>query len=1064
MNLADLSIKRPVFITSVVVLMLVAGLMMMSKLPVDLFPNVTFPVVVVSVPYHGAAPSEIETLIAKPIEDEVSTIAGIKRLSAIAQEGVGQVVIEFNLNVDIKFAENEVRDAVTRAKRNLPEDIDEPLIKRVDPADQPILILSVSTPNMKPQEAYDLADQVVKPKLEQVNQVGQVEIYGGRKREIHVNLDRTKLREYDISAAQVAQKIQISGQNIPLGKTIDPKKELVYRSMGQFQKIDEIKNVVVNFIGNDVPVTVKDVGAVDDDLVDETSRSFTSGQKALFLYAYKQSGANTVEVVDALKKKIDKINPEIAKNYNGAKITILRDGAQWIRANVEDVTETILIGILLAVIVVYLFLASGRSTFITSLALPNSLIGGFILMSIAGFSINIMSLLALSLAVGLLIDDAIVVRENIFRHLEMGKKPIQAALEGTGEVRLAVIATTFTVIAVFGPVGFLQGVVGQFFKEFGLTVCFAMLISLFDAMTVAPMLSAYLASKAEHDRKGGFVRTYILNPFDRLHVYLENQYEKIIKIVIRHPLKTLGAGVGIFIFSIYVSGFVTKTFLPPQDAGEFTVGLNMQPGTSIEQMTEVALAVDKIVRQNPEVQVTALTVGNQDGEASKAESYVKLVPYKQRSLNTSEVKQKIRDQLKDYAYATPTVKDYDAIGAGQRPFNVNIVGTDQKQLEQAGLKLLEKLKKYPGLKDVDISFRPGKPEFQVKFDKYKQEQLGISTVAAGQELRTLVDGAKTTPTKFRENDKEYDIRVRLKEDQRDLKKFFNQTYIPNVNYKLVPLSKVATPVDTEGPSKITRQDRVRYVQVNGDIAPGAGFADILRDVSRMLKEDPDTRLPEGTDFVFIGQAENFQELGQNMAIAMGLGVLFIYFVLASLYESFITPFTIMLALPLAICGSFFSLAIAHQSLNIFSWIGVIMLLGVSTKNSILLVDYTNQLIQEGKSRAEALVIAGRTRLRPILMTSIALVAGTIPLAIGLNEASKQRTSMGVAIIGGLVSSTLLTLVIVPAAFTYIDTFRLWSLNLMKRLFAPKDAHVATASNGKHNTSTEANEQSYEQGI
>ncbi len=1039
MNLADLSIRRPVFITSVVILMLIAGTIMMSRLPVDLFPNVTFPVVVVNVPYRGAGPSEVETLIAKPLENEISTISGIKRLSAIAREGVGTVIAEFNLDVDIKYAENQVRDAVTRAKPNMPDDIEEPLIRRVDPADQPILILSVKSEGMKDEQLYDLADEVIRPRLEQVNQVGLVDIFGGRKREIQVALDRNKLRTHEISAVQVAQRIQASGENIPLGKSKDEKNELVFRSLGEFKSLDEIKKVVVNFFGNDVPVTVADIGLVQDGLVDETSRTYVNGEKSLFIFVYKQSGSNTLAVVNALKKRVEQINQDFKKLGQKSEISMVRDGSKWISNNVIDVTETIIIGIILAIVVVYFFLASGRSTFITSLALPNSLIGGFILMSIAGFSINIMTLLALTLAVGLLIDDAIVVRENIFRHLEMGKTPLQAALEGTGEVRLAVIATTFTIIAVFGPVGFLQGVVGQFFKEFGLTVCFAMMISLFDALTIAPMLSAYLASKHEHDKEnvGWFKKKFIL-PFDRFQTRLEDLYESVLKKVVERPLLTLGISFLIFVGSIMTAGLVTKTFLPPQESGEFMVGLTLPPGTSLEKMAQLSLEVDNILRQNKEVEVTALTVGNADGESNVADFYVKLVPPKQRSLNTSETKEKIRGQLKPYESAVPTVKDYDAVGGGMRPFNVNLVGTDQKQLEQLGIKLLEKLKKYPGLKDVDINFRPGKPELQIKFDQAKQQEMGISTILSGSELRTQIDGATTA--KYRENDREYDIRVRLQEDQRDLKADFNETYIQNINGRLIALNKVSDPVLTEGPSKITRQNRARYVQVNGDVAPGSGFGDILKDVERMLKEDEDTKLPEGFDYVFVGQAENFQELGQNMAMAMLLGIIFIYFVLASLYESFVTPLTIMLALPLAICGSFFALAVANESLNIFSWIGIIMLLGVSTKNSILLVDYANQLMREGLDQKAALVKSGKVRLRPILMTTIALVAGTVPLAIGLNEASQQRTSMGVAIIGGLVSSTLLTLVVIPAAYIYIERFRVWSLNLMKRIFSPADVN------------------------
>lgn len=1048
MNLADLSIKRPVFITSVVILMLVSGLMFLKRMPVDLFPDVTFPVVVTSVPYRGSGPAEVETLIAKPLEDEISTIAGLKRLSANAQEGVGVVIAEFDLDVDINWAEEQVKTAVTRAKRNLPNDIEEPIIRRVDPADQPILIMSL-TADLDDQKLFDLADQVIKPQLEQVRQVGQIAIFGGREREIHVELDRRKLNQYEISATQVAGRIQASGENIPLGKTYDSQSEMVYRSMGQFETTDEIQNIVLNFIGNDVPVTVKDIGTVNDTLEDETTRAYVNGKKSLFILGFKQSGANTIAVVDSLKKKMEQINTTIQKNYNGAQLSIVRDGAKAIRDNVYDVTETIIIGILLAVIVVFFFLGSGRSTFITSLALPNSLIGAFILMYIAGFSINLMTLLAMVLAVGLLIDDAIVVRENIFRHLEMGKSPIKAALEGTGEVRLAVIATTLAVIAVFGPVGFLQGVVGQFFKEFGLTVCFAMLISLFDAMTIAPMLSAYLASKSEHDTTNpGFVKKYLLMPFDRFQTWLEDIYENVIKWVIKRPLMTLFMSVVVFVISIFAATFVTSTFLPASDTGEFMVGLSMPPGTSIEKMTEVGFKVDEIIRSNPEVEITALMVGNSDGEASNSNTYVKLKPYEQRKgTTTTDIKNKVREQLKEFEYATPTVKDYDPVGGGLRPFNVNITGTDQKKLEDIALKVLDKLKKSGKLSDPDINFRPGKPEFQVKFDQAKMQQLGISTITAGTELRTLVDG--TVAAKFREKDREYDIRVRLQDDQRDLKEYFAQTSIPNINGKLVPLSRISEPVETVGPSKITRQNKIRYVQINGDIAPGAGMGDITAEVTRMLTVDEDTKLGDDMNFTFVGQAENFQELGINMMIAIALGVLFIYFVLASLYESFITPFTIMLALPLAISGSFFALLVTNESMNIFSWIGIIMLLGVSTKNSILLVDYTKQLSEQGLSRDEALIKAGRTRLRPILMTTIALVAGMIPLAIGLNEASKQRTSMGIAAIGGLISSTLLTLVVVPAAYSYIERFRIWSLSKIKSIFAPHDPNKSMGANHGH---------------
>ncbi len=1054
MSLAETSIKRPIFISSIIVMIIVVGLLSMSRLPVDLFPNVTFPVVTVTVPYPGSGPSEVETLVSKPMEEELSTLSGIKRLSSISQEGVSTVIAEFTLETDVKYAEQQVRDRAGAAKRKLPLDIQEPVIRRIDPADQPVLILALNA-QLGESQLFDLADEVVKPSLEQVNQVGLVEILGGRKREIQIQLDRAQLKAREISANTVAARVKSAGENIPIGKVDQKtKNEVVFRTLSEFKNLDEVKSVILTFFGSDVPTTVANVGSVVDTLVDETSRTFLNGNRSLFLYAYKQSGSNTVAVVDALKAKVEKLNKDLKLQNGAGSLTVVRDGSKWIRSNITDVKESILIGIGLAIIVVFFFLANARSTIITSLALPNSLIGAFILMAAFGFSINIMTLLALSLSVGLLVDDAIVVRENIFRHIEMGKSPMQAALDGTQQVRLAVIATTLAVIAVFGPVGFLKGVTGQFFREFGLTICFALAISLFDALTVAPMLSAYFAGRSEHGPRTG-ISKLLWSPvaaFSRFQDRLENYYERLLKFTVRSPGKVLLASFAIFVGSIYSAKFVAKTFLPTQDAGEFTLAIDLPPGSSLDQMTEAATEVDQILRANSEVAVSALTVGRQ-GEANVAEFYVSLVPRKERSLNTSGFKEKLREQLKKVSHLNPKVKDFDAVGAGQRPFNVNIIGTDFVALEKTGLELLKRLKSYPGLKDVDINFRPGKPEFQVVIDKGRAENLGVSTTLMGQELRTHVEGVKAA--KFRENGREYDIRVRLKEDQRNLRDGFQSTFVPNINNNLVRLSDVAKPVEAVGPTKINRQDRARYVQISGDITPGTGLAEILQDVGNTLEKD--IGLPTGMRYVFVGQAENFKELGESMAIAMGLGIIFIFFVLASLYESVVTPLTIMLALPLAICGSLFALFIAKESLNIFSMIGVIMLLGVATKNSILMVDYANQLVKEGAKLNDAIVKAGRTRLRPILMTTMALIAGTIPIAIGLNEASKQRTSMGVAIIGGLISSTLLTLVVVPAVYSYFERFRVWSLALLKRIFVAEspDSH-SVANRGDEGRGSEKN--------
>ncbi|MGE3611283.1 MAG: efflux RND transporter permease subunit [Bacteriovoracaceae bacterium] len=1026
-SFAKLSINRPIFITCIILVSVITGYLSLKSLPVDLFPDVTFPVVTVTTPYPGAGPREVETLVSKIFEEQFATISGVKSIRSVNQEGVSIVVTEFNFKTDIKYAEQQIRDKVSSARSKLPDDIKEPTIRRVDPADQPIVTIALRA-NMSEAELYDLANLTIKPKIEQINQVGLVEIIGGRKREVRVDLDLAKMKYRQVSALQVSDALSKAGQNIPSGKIdVTAKQETVFRTVGEFQNLNEISNTIVQFLGNDVPIVLSDVASVREGLEDEKNIGYVNGKRALFFDIYRQTGANTVAVADNIVKQVGILNETLSKSGKGIDLTIVRDGSKAIRDNIYDVEESIIIGIILTIIVVFFFLGSFRSTIITGLALPNSLLGAFILLAVAGFTINIMSLLALSLAVGLLIDDAIVVRENIFRHMEMGKDAKTASLEGTQEVMLAVIATTFTVIAVFGPIAFLQGVVGQFFKQFGLTVCFALMISLFDAITIAPMMSAYFAGKVvPHGQavltNSWYDRTFgkVLAWFNRFQDSLEDLYVKVLKVTLNHPLKTLAAGLVIFILSIFSLKFVPKTFLPPQDQGEFSVKLDLPPGTSLKEMNRLAETIDGVIRSHPEVYVSVLTVGTKEGEANKASFYVRLVPAKQRKINTIKMKEILRTEFRPYAYANVQVGDFDNVGAGQRPFSLNILGNDEKELARISGEVFQKMKNHPALKDVDLNYRPGKPEFQVIPDREKAERLGISTNILGMELRTLMEGQ--TPAVYRFQGEEYDIRVRLNEEQRNLQREFSRIYIPNINNRLIPVTSVAKGIQTTGPANITRQDRGRYYQIAADIAPnGPGMGGAIAEVHRIFAEE--VKLPSGMSYKFVGQAENFTELMTNMMIAMGLGILFIYLVLASLYESFVTPFTIMLVLPLAMCGAFYALLVTGASLDLFSMIGCVMLLGVATKNSIIFVDYTNQQLEQGVPLSEAILLAGKNRLRPILMTSLALIAGMIPIAIGLNEASKQRTSMGIALIGGLISSTLLTLIIVPAAYTYIEKFR-----------------------------------------
>lgn len=1144
MNIAAFSIKRPILISSLVILMLATGYISLKRIGVDLFPDVNIPFITIMTQYTGAGPEEIETLISKKIEEEVASISGLKRVSSDNQEGVSLVMCEFYLGQDIKEAEQQVRNKMGRVRGLLPEGIKEPLIQRFDPADQPIIRLSIAA-DMAPEKLYDYVEQRVKPRFEQVPSVGAVRISGGQKREIQVEVDRNQINANQMTLTWIANNLRSYGANVPVGKKESGDKEIAFRTMGRFETLKQIENTVVSFGGDaGSALLLKSVAKVSDGVEDPKSRAFLylpveedpidlNGKEidqtkmvrerkpALVLDIYKQSNANTVAVADGILKLVDKINedlrppamkslneiknllrkggktekiqeefkkieddpltkksPALAEKLNALKtqiakspratetadalravkseikkasaapeMALIRNTARWIKINVEDVRESIIIGVLLAVLVVYLFLGNSRSTIITGLALPNSLLGAFILMLAMGFTINVITLLALSLSIGLLVDDAIVVRENIFRKMEEGEHPVKAAETGTNEVLLAVVATTATVIAVFLPVGFLSGMVGQFLRQLGFTVVFAMIISLFDAITVAPMLSAYFGGSAHGEPN------WVIRHFNRFQNWLEATYSTIMRFTLRRPLVTVGVSIAVMLGNCASCGFVKKTFLPPNTQPEFLVSFEMPPGTSLDGSKKMAEEIETRLRTVPEVHLIASVAGSYSGLANKGELGVVLADRKWRNRETWQLKEVARDLLKDLAYAKVSVNDYSAVGGGvQYPLNLNISGENLDELDKYSQIVMAELKTIKDLSDISADFQTGKPEFQVQLDPERMQQVGVGPSAAGSELRLHVAGGVVG--KFYDNGLEYDIRMRLKENQRDLKTSFAQSFVPNLSQppRPIPLSILGKGVVKAGPSNISRQDRSRVIKIHANLAPGGAIGNAVDEAKKIL--DTKIRPPEGVRYIFWGQAEDLKELMENIMLAFGLALLFIYLVLASLYESFITPITIITAIPPAISGAFVSLAIFREQLNIFSMIGLIMLMGLVTKNSILLVDYALQRVRKGMSLNDAIFEAGKARLRPILMTSFAMIAGTLPLAMGLGEAAKQRTAMGIAIIGGLVFSTIMTLFFVPAVFGYIDRLREW---IEKRFRADydmslvgtygEDAHINVPTSG-----------------
>ena len=1050
MSLANVSIKRPIFMTSVIIAIMIAGYASYKSMSVDMFPDVSIPVVTVTTVYKGAGPAEIENLVSRPIEEEISTIAGIKRLTSRNFEGQSLVIVEFESSVDSKYAEQQVRDKINIAEAELPDNVEDSVITKFDPADSPILFLTVAA-DLDDAKMFDLADEIVKPRLEQVKNVGAIDIFGGREREIHVVLDRKKIRDREISVSQVAAQVAVSGENIPSGKVNRGQSELVFRGLGEFTNVQEINDTLVNLWGNEVPTRVGDIGKVVDTVEDEKTRAYYKGKKVLQLQVFRQSGSNTLEVVDSVKKQVAMISEQIKDMEGSPKVEVVIDTSTKIRDNVYDVYETIIIGIILTVLTVLFFLGSMRTTFITALSLPISLVGTFILLKFANFSINLVTLLALTLAVGLLIDDAIVVIENIYRRMELGEESAVAAERGTAEIQMAVFAITLVVMAVFVPVALMSGTIGQFLKSFGLTVAFSMAISLFVALTVMPMLTAYFAGEGHsiHHKPGNGIwdRTMgrLIHVFDKFQTWLENVYEKFIKLSLKYSKTTIFMTFLIFVGSVLSASKVAFEFIPDDDSGESQVTLEMKPGTNLGRTTEMAFEVDKILNKNEEVLFTLFTSGTQNNEMNKASFIVKLKD--DRKITTEQFREKIRGQLAHLSeIANPLVTKFDASGASQgQPITLNLVSPNNKALEEAANSLVKMMKADPRYKGVDSNYRSGKPEFQIKLKPGAAKEYGINTSVMGSELRAQVEGVEAA--KFRENGREYEVRVRVAEDQRDLKETFKDTYVPNINRKLVRLADIADGKEVGGPATIERQNRARYIQIVASPAPGVGLSELItKIVDHMTKGE--TKLPDDVRYSFAGDAENMQEMATSTLVAILAAVIMIYLILSSLYESFITPITIMVALPLAVSGAFLGLFLTGKTMNFFVILGLFMLVGVAGKNGILLVDFTKQLMDTGVDRFEALVQAGKTRLRPILMTSFALIAGYVPIVIGLNPASRTRTSMGIALIAGVLLSTVLTLIVIPSLFVYVDSFRIWA-NKLGAKFTSKKKSAPKHKNSSH---------------
>lgn len=1015
--LAAVSVKRPVFASVIVLVFVVVGLLGYTRLPVDRFPKVDFPTVSVVTRLDGATPKEIETEITDKIEEAVNTVSGIDEVRSSSTEGISQVLISFNLDKKVDVAAQEVRDRVTRILSTLPDDVDTPIVEKLDPDAEPIM--SISLVADKPvRDISELADKVVRRQLESVAGVGQLTLLGARKRQINLWLDPVRLKAFDLTALDVQQTLKQQNIQIPSGNVKSSGFESGLRVLGKAQSVDEIGQLIVREKNGGL-IRLQDVARVEDGAEELQTVARRNGQPAVTLSIRKQSGENTIAVVDAVKERLDEIRKTLPAGYT---IDVVRDNSLVIRTSTDAVKEHLVLGSIFAALIVLFFLANGRATFISALAIPTSIIASFGVMWVGNVTLNSISLVALALAVGIVVDDAIIVVENIFRHIhEKKEKPFDAAINGTREIGLAVMATTLSLLAVFVPVAFLSGIVGKFLSSFGLTMAFAIVVSLLVSFTLAPTLSARMLSLGKPNRvERGMEK--LVNLFYRP---AEAIYMSMLRFSMRHRWVVVLACLAALYSVGPMMKKVQKALLPPSEEAEFLVSLRTPEGTTLAATDITAGRVARDIRQMPGVEYTLLTIGDNDQRTpNKAGIYVRLSDPSLRKEDQQILMDRVRQEIipRYPQELRITVLQVPPFSTGQSSANVQyiIAGTDLDLINKAAEASLVEVRKIPGIRDVDSTLINGKPEITATVDRAKAGQLGVNISDLSNTLRLLVGGADVST--YNEGGEQFDIHLRAGDAYRNSQEALGLLTVPSSKGGTVALSNVVTYEPREGPAEINRANRRRQVTITANPGPGVGESQIQEAIDAIVKKQ---NLPGDYETGPTGRSKELKKAGIAFVTAFGMAFIFMYLILAAQFESWIHPFTILIALPLTLPFALLSLLIFGQSLNIFSVLGILVLFGMVKKNGILQIDHTIQLREGGMNRLDAILQANKDRLRPILMTTLAFVAGMIPLMFskGIGAATNQATS-GV-VIGGQTLSLLLTLLATPVFYSLFDDVIAW---------------------------------------
>ncbi|HNW44445.1 MAG TPA: efflux RND transporter permease subunit [Elusimicrobiales bacterium] len=1016
MKITEISIQKPIFTTMMILTIVVLGAAAYLRLGIDLMPNVEFPYVMVQTTLRGAGPEEMESSVTKSIEEAVNTISGIEDINSTSYEGLSLVMIKFALEKDGDVAAQEVRDKVNSVLAQLPQGTDPPVIGKLDMGAMPVLNVVV----YGDRDLIDLtqiAKKKIKENIETVNGVGAIDIVGGREREIHLVVNPLKLAALNLNIRAVKDAITQQNIEIPGGKVEQKNKEFVLRTLGRIASVKDFNDIVIANI-NGAQVRVSDIGRVEDTGARMATASFYNGRPSVTLVVKKQSGTNTVAVVRNIKERLKELKKSIPA---GVETTIIGDQSIFIKESVNTVTEHLVLGAVFAALMVLLFLGDFRSTIISSLAIPTSLIGTLVFMQTAGFTINVMTLLGLTIAVGIVVDDAIVMLENIYRHMEEHKmSPLKAAMDGSREIGFAVVAMSAALLVIFVPLAYMGGIIGRVLKSYGLTIAAAVALSVFVALTLTPMLcSLFLKIRpGEKTRLEKFT--------DHINEWLSSRYIILLEWALARRKSMVVYGVLIMLSTVPLFMFLGKDFMPADDTGLYQINITAPEGTSLAMMKQIFAQVETETRQLPHVRNIMSSIGSGTGShfggSSANEGYVliELDDLKDRSLPMKKLLLASREIMSKYKGLRVAVISAGGFGGGDAELMYNISGPDLKKLEEYSNAVAEKLRSIKGAVDVDTTFSYAKPEYRVEIDRSRAHDIGVKVEDIATSLRTLVGGEEDI-TKFKDGDELYQVRLRAEETFRDRREAIEALMVPASGGRVTRLDSVARVTEGVGPTQIARYNRQRNVQVQANV-DGIPSNRLIQEADKAFKAL--NAPPEYTAGVY-GRAKELGNMLKEFGIAFALAFVFIYIVLASQFESFVYPVSIMVVLPLTIPFAIISLFITGQNLTLFAIMGMFMLFGIVTKNSILQVDYTNTLRAKGLPRHQAMLEANKTRLRPILMTTLTLIAGMIPTALGTGAGSGTRRTMAMVIIGGQTLSLLITLLMTPVTYSLMDDLEIW---------------------------------------